>query len=232
MWRLLLLRPLQGSRLTSYLPRRSYGAYHSLLQREVDTILNVSRGHQHAGEKAGHCRRSFELIATILSSPDLDRGHIAIIEELMAAISHRQGYDEDAFNDFSNFFLDTSIEEGMNTILPHFVTLCRKQRYCNFELLQRCAQYVTDNIHNFHYSQICAIVSSLAVFYSPNAAFVKAVEDRLINSCDIDGKWGSRLCWNLVYYGMVHRHYPARLLDIVLTDDYIRGMKNPVVLIF
>ena len=207
----------------SYFPQLSYDANCALLRREVDILSS----HKLAVEEEEHCRRSFELIIRTLSGPDLDARHVSLIHKVLEAVGKRALYHEGAFNYLSNFFLNTSSEVGMSKILPHFVNLCENRGYYNEELLQRCAQYATENLHKLTDNHILSIVRGLALMCCPNNAFATVVEEHLMNSRKFDEYSGNYLPWTLALYGMVHRHYPVRVLEKILTDDYIRGMKGP-----
>ena len=210
--------------IRSHLPQLSDDANCALLRQEVDILSS----HELAVEEEEHCRRSFELIIRTLSGPYLGGRHVSLIRKVLETVLKRALYHEGAFNDLSNFFINTSSEEGMSKILPHFVNLCVARRYYNEDLLQRCAQYATENLHKLTDRQIFSILRGLVKLYCPNDAFATVVEEHLMNSPHkFDELSGCHLSWQMAWYGMVHRHYPVRVLEKILTDDYIRGTKGP-----
>jgi len=204
---------LAPNRITS---RRAYqDLNHIMLEREVSIIPDIDAHRLGREDRLEHCRRSFELIERTLSSPrHLDKSHLSLIHKIF-------------FDTLSKCFVNTTSEVVMKRVLPHFMGMCTAVRHHDVKFLEKAAGYLSDNHHDFYDANICPMLHGLAQLYFPSKALAVAVEERLLKSFSrIDEYWGSRLAWTLAWYGMVHRQYPVRLLQKILKDEYIRGMKR------
>ena len=177
-------------------------------------------------EKAAHCKRVFEAFERTLSSARVDWRHTRMISKIMSTMAVRDMYEESAFEGFSKYLLTTSKEIAMHQVMPGFIALCSKTRYYNSSLLQKCGSYVGENIRCFDGAKLLYVIWSLGVMKVSCPATAKGIEDFLLSENRYQKVYD--LSWMLAWYGMINRHYPTRLLPLILTDTYIAGMKKPI----
>lgn len=143
------------------------------------------------------------------------------ITRIMSRMASTHVYSEKAFDNFSNYLLGNPTEATMLKILPAFLSLCARQRYLNIPLLKLSGIYVAQNIKHYEPFQLQHVIHSLAQLNHSNQATANAIEDYLLKENRYQEY--SLLAFMLAWYGMVHQQYPASLLEIILTDDYIAG---------
>ncbi len=226
MWRSIGCIRKSCSRWLNTQPKKPNDHYYSRLSALCDDLIGSRYfDRKFIGDRETLCKEVLELFECVLSSSDIDTPHTTLMKNIMMEMRGCHIYNESAYDRFSHCLSKSSKEIALENLGPPFAFLCCKLGHFNSPFLESIADYLINNHTKFTLTKKHQIIYSLAQLNYPSLGALEIVEDEMlrINNSNYMMNRCFHLPWILAWYGIIHRQYPARLLERILNDSFLTG---------